>query len=127
MINQYQSLYVTLHRWVIKNFGQGQIPQPKTWFNSSFLFIVLLTGALLVLQVILKSGIGQLNAGIATGMLLGVAFFMLLNYFVLLNNKWMTMLNSRLAVLSRSNKSAWSVILLINVIAVCILSVVIVK
>ncbi|QJD95802.1 hypothetical protein HH214_07915 [Mucilaginibacter robiniae] len=127
MISQYQTLYVKLHRWIVKNFGQGEIPQPKTLFNISFLFIVLLTGAMLILQVILNSGIGHLNAAGATAMLLGMVLFMLCNYFVLLNNQWMTALNSRLAILSRNNKNIWSVILLINVIAVCILSVAIGK
>jgi hypothetical protein len=123
MINQYQHAYVALHRWVIKNFGSGKLPQPKSLFNTNFLLIVLLTGVLLTAQFMAQSHLVHLNYTAATWLLVGMVFFALVNYCVLLNNRWMEALNTRLAVLSRGNKNVWSVVLLVNVIAVCILSV----
>ncbi len=123
MINQYQHAYLALHRWIIKNFGGGKLPQPKSLFNTSFLLIIVLTGVLLTAQFMAKSNLVHMNHSLATWILIGMVFFTLLNYYVLLNNKWMESVNNRLALLSRRNKNTWSVILLINVIAICILSI----
>ncbi|WP_342646498.1 hypothetical protein [Mucilaginibacter sp. CSA2-8R] len=123
MTTQYQHAYIALHRWIIKNFGGGKIPQPKSLFNTSFLLIILLTGVLLTAQFMAKSHLVHMNLTLATCILVGMVFFTLLNYYVLLNNKWMASVNNRLALLSRRNKNIWSVVLLINVIAICILSV----
>ncbi len=123
MINQYQHAYVAIHRWIIKNFGGGKLPQPKSLFNTSFLLIILLTGVLLTAQFMAKSSLVHMNHTLATWILMGMVFFTLLNYYVLLNNKWMESINNRLALLSRRNKNVWSVVLLINVIAICILSI----
>ncbi len=123
MINQYQHAYVAIHRWIIKNFGGGKLPQPKSLFNTSFLLIILLTGVLLTAQFMAKSTLVHMTHTLATWILVGMVFFTLLNYYVLLNNKWMESINNRLAMLSRRNKNVWSVVLLINVIAICILSI----
>jgi hypothetical protein len=127
MINSYQSIYVMVHRWIFKNFGQGKLPQTKSLFNVSFLLIVVLTNVLMVMQFMVSSHLVHLNAETAIYMLLGTAFFMLLNYLVLLNNKWLKSLNDRMAILSRHNKNIWSVVLLLNVIVVCVFSIAMVK
>jgi len=123
MINQYQHAYLAMHRWVIKNFGGGKLPEPKSLFNTSFLLIIVLTGVLLAAQFMAKSQLVHMNHTLATCILVGMVFFTLLNYYVLLNNKWMESVNNRLALLSRRNKNIWSVVLLINVVAICVLSV----
>jgi len=123
MINQYQHAYLAMHRWIIKNFGGGKLPEPKSLFNTSFLLIIVLTGVLLAAQFMAKSQLVHMNHTLATCILVGMVFFTLLNYYVLLNNKWMESVNNRLALLSRRNKNIWSVVLLINVVAICVLSV----
>lgn len=122
MINSYQSIYVMVHRWIFKNFGQGKLPQAKSLFNVSFLLILVLTYVLMGLQFMVSSHLVHITAEIALYMTLGTVFFMLLNYLVLLNNKWLKSLNDRMAVLSRHNKNIWSVVLLLNVIIVCVFS-----
>ena len=127
MINSYQSLYVALHRWIFKNIVQGKLPQNKSLFNVSFLLIVVLAYVLLAMQFMVSSHLVHLNTEVALYMLLGTAFFMCINYLVLLNNKWLKSLNERMAVMSRHNKNVWSVVLLLNVIAVCVFAMAMVK
>ncbi len=122
MLNTYQSIYVRLYRWIFKNFGLGKLPQAKSLFNVSFLLIISLTLILLLTEIVLQLHLITVNAGMAMLMLLGTASFMLINYLILLNNTWFKNLNERIMLFSRHNKDAWSVILLVNAIMVCVLS-----
>lgn len=119
MLRSYQSIYVTVYRWMFKNFGQGKLPQFKSLFNVSFLLIITLTLVLLVTQLLLQ--LGLLTAGIYTnmGIILGAVFFVFINHLIFLNNKWLKSLNARMAVLSRHNLNAWSVVVLVHVIIIC--------
>src|SRR5437879_6195471 len=119
MFKSYQSIYVTVYRWIFRNFGQGKLPQFKSLFNVSFLLIILLTTALLLAQFMLHSQSFGAGAGTNTVILSGAVFFLLLNHLVLLNNRWLKKLNYRLANLSRHNLNTWSVVMLINVIIIC--------
>lgn len=118
MIRSYQSIYVTSYRWIFRNFGQGKLPQFKSLFNVSFLLIIALTTAMLLAQLMLRS---QWAAGVGTGtvILLGAVGFMLFNYLVLLNNRWLKKLNYSLAHMGGHNLNALSVVVLINVIIIC--------
>lgn len=127
MINSYQSIYVAVYRWIFKNFGQGKLPQVKSVFNASFLLIILLTIALVGMEFTLRYQLFNINAGQAVTMLLGIVFFMFLNYFVLLNNRWVKKLNERINILGRHDKNVWSVLLLVNVVIVCVFSMLIAK
>jgi len=120
MLKLSKSIYVTVYRWSFKNFGQGELPRFKSLFNVSFLLVVLLTNAMLLAQVILKSQLFIAN-GYSVGvlMLLGTAFMLLISHLVFLNNRWLKSLNYRLAILSRRNLNTWSVVVLVNVIIVC--------
>lgn len=97
MLRSYQSIYVTVYRWMFKNFGQGKLPQFKSLFNVSFLLIITLTLVLLVTQLLLQ--LGLLTAGIYTnmGIILGAVFFVFINHLIFLNNKWLKSLNARMA------------------------------
>lgn len=120
MLKLSKSIYVTVYRWSFKNFGQGELPRFKSLFNISFLMVIVLTSAMLLSQVILKSQMFRAN-GYSTGlfMLMGAVFFLLISHFILLNNRWFKKLNYRLAILSRHNLNTWSIVILVNVILVC--------
>ncbi len=121
MLKLSKSIYVTAYRWSFKNFGQGELPRFKSMFNVSFLLIILLTAAVLLMQVVLRSQLFALNAYAAgTVMLLGLVFFLLVSHLIFLNNKWLKSLNYRLAKLSRHNLNAWSVVVLVNIIVICV-------
>jgi hypothetical protein len=119
MIRTYQSIYVTSYRWIFRNFGQGKLPQFKSLFNVSFLLIIALTTAMLLAQLVLRSEWVAAGVGTGTVILLGAVGFMLFNYLVLLNNKWLKKLNYNLAHMSGHNLNALSVVVLINVIIIC--------
>ena len=119
MSKTYQSIYVVSHRWMFKNFGQGNLPRFKSLFNVSFLLIILLTTALLIMQFLLKSGLLAVNAYSATAIMLGTVFFVFLNHLIFLNNRWFKSVNARMALLSRHNLNMWSVVVLFNVIIIC--------
>lgn len=119
MFKSCQSIYVTAYRWIFKNFGQGKSPQFKSLFNVSFLLIIMLTAAMVLTQLTLRSRSFSAGAGTNTIILAGAVFFMLLNHLVFLNNRWLKKLNYRLASLSRHNRNAWSIVMLINVIIIC--------
>ncbi len=119
MSKTYQSIYVVSHRWMFKNFGQGKLPQFKSMFNVSFLLIILLTTALLIMQFLLKSGLLAVNAYSATAIMLGTVFFVFLNHLIFLNNRWFKSINARMALLSRHNLNTWLIVVLVNVIIIC--------
>jgi hypothetical protein len=119
MLRAYQSIYVTLYRWIFKNFGQGKLPQFKSLFNVSFLLIILLTAALVFTQLMLRTGLMAVNVYTITAIGAGALFFIFLNHLVFLNNKWLRTLNLKMLRLSRHNLNIWSVVLLINVIVIC--------
>ena len=120
MLKLSKSIYVIAYRWSFKNFGQGELPRFKSLFNVSFLLVVLLTNAMLLAQVILKSQLFIANGyGVGVLMLLGTAFMLLISHLVFLNNRWLKSLNYRLAILSRHNLNTWSVVVLVNVIIIC--------
>jgi len=52
-------------------------------------------------------------------LLFGAVFFMLANYLVLLNNRWLKRLNNNLAYISKHNMNAVSIVVLINIIIIC--------
>ena len=119
MLKSYQSIYVAFYRWTFKNFGQGKMPQFKSLFNVSFLLIIVLTTALLLTQIMVRSQLFVITANTETAIIAGAVFFMLINHLILLNNKWFRKINDRMAILSRHNLNTWSVVVLINVIIVC--------
>jgi hypothetical protein len=119
MSKTYQSIYVVSHRWMFKNFSQGKLPQFKSMFNVSFLLIIMLTTALLLMQFMLKSGLMAINVYSVTAIMAGTVFFVFLNHLIFLNNRWFKKLNARMALLSRHNLNVWSVVVLINVIIIC--------
>jgi hypothetical protein len=119
MIRSCQSIYVTSYRWIFRNFGQGTLPQFKSLFNVSFLLIIALTAAMLLAQLVLLAQWVAAGTGIGIVILFGATFFLLLNYLVLLNNRWLKKLNYNLAHISKHNMNTLSVIVLINVILIC--------
>lgn len=119
MIRSYQSIYVVSYRWIFKNFGQGKLPQFKSLFNVSFLLIVMLTTAMLFAQFVIRSPLVKAGPVTGTVILIGAVFFMLLNYLVLLNNRWLKKLNHNLANISHHNMNRLSIVILINVIIIC--------
>jgi hypothetical protein len=127
MLKISKSIYVTVYRWSFKNFGQGELPRFKSLFNVSFLLIILLTNAMILTQLVLKSQLFIINVFTGTIILLGAVFFLLLNHLVFLNNRWLKKLNYRLANLSRHNLNTWSVFVLINVIIICCFLIVIAR
>jgi hypothetical protein len=120
MLKFSKSIYVTVYRWSFKNFGAGDLPRFKSMFNVSFLLIIMLTSAMLITQVMLRSQMFAAS-GYAAGtiMLMGAVFFLLLSHMIFLNNRWLKKLNYRLATLSRHNPNTWSVVVLVNVIMIC--------
>jgi len=119
MFRTYQSVYVVSHRWIFKNFGQGKLPRFKSMFNVSFLLIVVLTAALLLTQVALRSGLFVIDVYGGTAIMLGAVFFIFLNHLIFLNNRWLGKFNSRMVILSRHNINSLSLVVLIHVILVC--------
>lgn len=119
MLRAYQSVYVVSHRWIFKNFGQGKLPRFKSMFNVSFLLIVVLTAALLLTQVALRSGLFAIDVYGGTAIMLGAVFFVFLNHLIFLNNKWLRKFNSRMVILSKHNMNALSLVVLIHIILVC--------
>lgn len=119
MAKAYQSIYVMFYRWSFKNFGQGSLPQFKSLFNVSFLLIVVLTNAMLFTKLMVKSNILTLNTSSYVAILFGAIGFLLINHFILLNNRMFKRLNMRLATISAHNKNMFSVVLLVNVVFAC--------
>jgi hypothetical protein len=119
MTKAYQSIYVMFYRWSFKNFGQGTLPQFKSLFNVSFLLVVVLTNAMLFTKLMVKAQWFTLDISAYVAILFGAVFFLLLNHFILLNNRMFKKLNARLATISAHNKNLFSVVLLVNVLFAC--------
>ncbi|MGY4539791.1 hypothetical protein ACVW0P_004231 [Mucilaginibacter sp. UYNi724] len=119
MAKAYQSIYVMFYRWSFKNFGQGSLPQFKSLFNVSFLLIVVLTNAMLFTKLMVKANLLTLNTSSYVAILFGAVGFLLINHFILLNNRMFKRLNMRLATISAHNKNMFSVVLLVNVVFAC--------
>jgi hypothetical protein len=119
MTKAYQSIYVTFYRWSFKNFGQGKLPQFKSLFNVSFLLVVVLTNAMLLTKLMVKAQWLKLDMSAYVAILFGAVFFLLINHFILLNNRMFKQLNARLATISVHNKNLFSVVLLVNVLFAC--------
>ena len=119
MTKAYQSIYVMFYRWSFKNFGQGKLPQFKSLFNVSFLLVVVLTNAMLLTKLVVKAQWLKLDMAAYVAILFGAVFFLLINHFILLNNRMFKRLNSRLATISVHNKNLFSVVLLVNVLFAC--------
>jgi hypothetical protein len=115
----YKSMYVSFYRWSFKNFGQGSLPRFNSLFGVNFLMIILLTNLMLFAELYLKSGWFNINGISGTFILLGSAGALLLNYFVLLNNKWFSKLNTAFEKMSKNHQNVWSVMVLASVIASC--------
>lgn len=121
MTKAYQSIYVAFYRWSFKNFGQGSLPQFKSLFNVSFLLLVLLTNVMLFTKVMLKANWLTLNMGTMVIITGGAVCFLLMSYFILLNNRMLKSLNAKLAVVSRHNKNRFGALLLLNILFACTL------
>ena len=119
MLKSYQSIYVSVYRWSFKNFGQGTLPQFKSLFNISFLLVVILTNVMLLTKLMIKAQWITLNATSFMMIMGGAVFFLLLNHFILLNNRWLKAVNMRLATVSKRNMNVFSVVLLVNVLCAC--------
>jgi divalent metal cation (Fe/Co/Zn/Cd) transporter len=119
MTKAYQSIYVMFYRWSFKNFGQGKLPQFKSLFNVSFLLVVVLTNAMLLTKLMVKAQWLKLDMSAYVVILFGAVFFLLINHFILLNNRMFKQLNTRLATISVHNKNLFSVVLLVNVLFAC--------
>ena len=119
MTRTYQSIYLKFCRWSFKNFGQGKLPQFKSMFNVSFLLVVVLTNAMLFTKLMVKANWLQINMATYVAVLFGAVGFLLINHFILLNNRLVKSLNVRLATISHHNKNLFSVILLVNVLLAC--------
>jgi hypothetical protein len=119
MLKSYQSIYVTLYRWSFKNFGQGTLPQFKSLFNISFLLVVVLTNVMLFTKLMITAQWITLNATSFMVIMGGAFLFLLLNHFILLNNRWLKTVNMRLAAVSKRNMNVFSILLLVNVVCAC--------
>ena len=119
MLKSCQSIYVSLYRWTFKNFGQGDQSRFKSMFNVRFLLIIALTFLLLTIQLMLRSQLMEITPATETTLLFGATFFLLINHFMFLNNKWFKGINARMRLLSRHNPNRWSVVVLVNVILIC--------
>jgi hypothetical protein len=119
MTKAYQSIYVMFYRWSFKNFGQGKLPQFKSLFNVSFLLVVVLTNAMILTKLMVKAQWLKLDMSAYVAILFGAVFFLLINHFILLNNRMFKQLNVRLATISVHNKNLFSVVLLVNVLFAC--------
>jgi hypothetical protein len=120
MLKISKSIYVSVYRWSFKNFGLGDLPRFKSLFNVSFLMVIILTAAMLLAQVALRSQMFAANAYLeGTIILMGALFFLLASHLIFLNNRWLKKLNYSLATLSKHNLNTWSVVVLVNVIMIC--------
>ena len=120
MLKSYQSIYVSLYRWSFKNFGQGNaLPQFKSLFNVSFLLVIILTNVMLFTKLMIKAQWITLNATSFMIIMGGALFFLLVNHFILLNNRLLKTVNMRLATVSKRNMNVFSIILLVNVLCAC--------
>jgi hypothetical protein len=119
MLRSCQSIYVTLCRWSFRNFGHGELPKFKSLFNVSFLLVILLTNVMLLTELMVKFNWVKLNSSFINVAVFSTIFFMLLNHFILLNNRWVKSLNLKLATISKHNLNTWSILLLVNVVAAC--------
>lgn len=119
MLRSYQSIYVSVYRWISKNFGIGRLPQFKSLFNVNFLLVILLTNAMLLAKLMLKMPGSTLSISSGTIIAAAAFAFLLLNYFMFLNNRWFNGINRRMATVSRRNINLWSVLLLVNVLFAC--------
>ena len=119
MSNTYQNLYIAARRWSYRNFGRGNQLKFKSLFNASFVLIMLLTLGMLLTQLIIKLHIVRLSYYVALFILFAEVFFMLINYFMLLNNDRFKRLNDKMSVIGKRNLNGWSIVLLVNVIIAC--------
>jgi hypothetical protein len=115
----YQSVYVNFYRWSFKNFGQAGLPKFNSLFGVNFLMIILSTNLMLLIEFFLKSGWFNVSPISGTYIQLGVVAALLLNYFILLNNKRFSKLNVAFEKLSKHHQKIWSVMVLGWVIASC--------
>ncbi|WP_374948575.1 hypothetical protein [Mucilaginibacter sp.] len=120
MLKSYQSMYVLMYRWSFKNFGQGKsLPQFKSMFNVSFLLVVVLANTMVLTKLMIKANWIVMDQYSYLAIIFGAVLFMLLNHFMLLNNRWLNSINTRLATVSRRNMNMFSVLLLVNVMFAC--------
>ncbi|MFD0766416.1 hypothetical protein ACFQZI_16255 [Mucilaginibacter lutimaris] len=119
MAKAYQSIYVMFYRWSFKNFGQGSLPQFKSLFNVSFLLVVVLTNAMLFTKLMVNTNLLTINMSAYVAILFGAMGFLIINHFILLNNRVFKRLNMRLATIGAHNKNLFSVVLLVNVLFAC--------
>ena len=115
----YKSAYVSFYRWSFKNFGQVSLPRFNSLFGVSFLMIILLTNLMLMVQLCLRSGWFSVSETMGTAILLGAVGALLLNHFILLNNKRLKKLNVAFEKMSRRHQNVWSVMVLASVIVSC--------
>jgi hypothetical protein len=119
MLKSCQSIYVTVHRWTFRNFGQGKAPQSKALFNASFVLIVLLTGMLLAIDALLHSGIIAANSLTDTAILLAMVTLLFVNHLLFLNNRLLRKVDERLTIMSRHNRNVLALVVLAHVIVIC--------
>src|SRR6478736_6253271 len=108
MTKAYQSIYVAFYRWSFKNFGQGSLPQFKSLFNVSFLLVVVLTNAMLFTKLMVNTNLLTINMSAYVAILFGAVGFLIINHFILLNNRVFKRLNMRLATIGAHNKNLFS-------------------
>src|ERR1700750_3127043 len=114
MSNNYQNVYAAARRWSYRNFGRSNQLKFKSLFNASFVLIILLTIGMLLTELVVKAHLVRLTSYVALFILFAEVFFMLLNYFMLLNNNQFKRLNDKMSVIGKRNLNGWSVVLLLN-------------
>lgn len=119
MLRAYQSIYVTLYRWMYKNFGQAEVRRDKVLFNASFVLIMLLTVILLAVDLLLHAGVLIGNPLTHTSILLVMVALLLINHLVFLNNRLIRRVDQRLVFISRHSRNLLAVVVLVHVIAIC--------
>jgi hypothetical protein len=119
MLKSCQSIYVTVHRWTFRNFGQGKASPNKALFNASFLLIVLLTVILLAIDLLLHSGIIAANSLTDTAILLAMVTLLFVNHLLFLNNRFLRKVDERLTIMSRHNRNLLGIVVLAHVIVIC--------
>lgn len=119
MLRTYQSIYVPLYRWTFKNFGQRRAPHAKFLFNVSFLLIIMLTAALLAIDILLHSGIITANLITHTAILFGMVALLFINHLILLNNRLLRKVDAHFAIISRHNRNLLALVVLVHVIIIC--------
>lgn len=125
MLKSYQSVLVPLYRWSFKNFGLGgSLPRFKSLFNVSFLLIIVLTNLMVLLKLMIKANWITFNPTAFVAIIGGAILFMLVNHFIMLNNKLLKSVNMRLAAVSKRNINIFSILLLVNVLFACSLCVI---